>query len=107
MAYSLRLDDLVDKICQRDPLFRQLPSPCGGRQALRAEATVVDNVDAALVTVEQAQAAHEAETVLTVHEKGTANALAPSCSAPSSAPGIRLSVGPGDPPTRWGTTTAP
>ena len=40
--YSLRLDDLVDKTVERDPLFRQLPSPRRGRQAVRAE-PVVDN----------------------------------------------------------------
>ena len=53
-----------------------------------------------------AQAPHEAEVQLSVPERGTANALALWFSA-ELAPGISLSVGPGDPPTHWGMTTAP
>jgi len=41
-----------------------------------------------------------------VRARGTANALALWFSA-ELAPGISLSVGPGDPPTHWGMTTAP
>ena len=41
-----------------------------------------------------------------VHDQGTANALALWFSA-ELAPDISLSVGPGDPPTHWGMTTAP
>ena len=41
-----------------------------------------------------------------IHDHGTANALALWFSA-ELAPGISLSVGPGDPPTHWGMTTAP
>ncbi len=37
---------------------------------------------------------------------GTANALALWFSA-ELAPGVSLSIGPGDPPTHWGMTTAP
>ena len=47
-----------------------------------------------------------AETALPVRDHGTANALALWFSA-ELAPGISLSVGPGDPPTHWGMTTAP
>ena len=44
--------------------------------------------------------------MLPVRERGTANALALWFSA-QLAPGISLSVGPDDPPTHWGMTTAP
>ena len=47
-----------------------------------------------------------AETLFAVHDHGTANALALWFSA-ELAPGISLSVGPADPPTHWGMTTAP
>ena len=62
--------------------------------------------DAAVIPLAQAQAPHQAETLLPVREPGTANALALWFSA-GLAPGISLSVGPGDPPTHWGMTTAP
>lgn len=48
------------------------------------------------IRLEQAQAAHEAEVMLPVHDRGTANALALWFSA-ELAPGTSLSVGPGDP----------
>ena len=41
-----------------------------------------------------------------VRDHGTANALALWFST-ELAPGISLSIGPGDPPTHWGMTTAP
>jgi protein arginine N-methyltransferase 1 len=44
--------------------------------------------------------------LLPVRDHGTANALALWFSA-EVAPGVSLSVGPGDPPTHWGMTTAP
>ncbi len=62
--------------------------------------------NADVIPLEQARAPHEAEGVLTVHAHGTANALALWFSS-ELAPGISLSVGPGDPPTHWGMTTAP
>jgi hypothetical protein len=62
------------------------------------------NVD--LIPLEDAQAAHQADRLLLVPDHGTANALALWFSA-ELAPGISLSVGPGDPPTHWGMTTAP
>ena len=62
--------------------------------------------NAEMITLEEAQAPHEAETLLPVHEHGTANALALWFSA-ELTPGIPLSIGPGDPPTHWGMTTAP
>ena len=62
--------------------------------------------DVDLIPLEQARAPHEAEVLLPVHDHGTANALALWFSA-ELAPGVPLSVGPGDPPTHWGMTTAP
>ena len=102
--YSLRLDDLVDKTVNEILYSGSSRHLAAGDR--RSEPSRLWTTDAALVPVEQAQAAHEAETVLTVHEKGTANALALWFSA-ELAPGISLSVGPGDPPTHWGMTTAP
>ena len=102
--YSLRLDDLVDKTVNEVLYSGSSRHLAAGDR--RSEPSRLWTTDAALVPVEQAQATHEAETVLTVHEKGTANALALWFSA-ELAPGISLSVGPGDPPTHWGMTTAP
>ena len=72
----------------------------------RSGASRLWTTDADLIPLQQAQAPHEAETVLPVRACGTANALALWFSA-QLAPGISLSVGPGDPPTHWGMTTAP
>ncbi len=62
--------------------------------------------NANLITLEQAQAPHTAETLLHVRDPGRANALALWFSA-ELAPHTSLSVGPRDPATHWGTTTAP
>ena len=43
---------------------------------------------------------------MSVRAHGTANALALWFST-ELAPGVALSIGPGDPPTHWGMTTAP
>ena len=102
--YSLRLDNLVDKTVNE--ILYSGSSRHLAAADRRSEPSRLWTTDAALVPVEQAQAPHEAETVLTVHERGTANALALWFSA-ELAPGISLSVGPGDPPTHWGMTTAP
>ena len=72
----------------------------------RSEPGRLWTTDADTVSLEQAEAPHEAETLLQVREHGTANALALWFSA-DLAPGVSLSVGPGDPPTHWGMTTAP
>jgi hypothetical protein len=72
----------------------------------RSEPGQLWTTDAGLIPLQQAQAPHEAETVLPVRDYGTANALALWFSA-ELAPGVSLSVGPGDPPTHWGMTTAP
>ncbi|MGZ6638500.1 MAG: hypothetical protein ACXVII_37280 [Solirubrobacteraceae bacterium] len=72
----------------------------------RSEPRRLWTTDAGRIPLEQAQAPHQAELLLPVHDHGTANALALWFSA-ELAPGISLSVGPGDPPTHWGMTTAP
>ena len=72
----------------------------------RSEPSRLWTTNADRIPLEQAQAPHQAETLLPVHDHGTANALALWFSA-ELAPGIALSVGPGDPPTHWGMTTAP
>lgn len=102
--YGLRLDDLVDKTVNEilySGTFRHLAA--GDR---RSEPSRLWTTDADLITLERAQAPHEAETLLPVRNHGTANALALWFSA-ELAPGNSLSVGPGDPPTHWGMTTAP
>lgn len=102
--YGLRLDDLVDKTVNEilySGTFRHLAE--GDR---RSEPSRLWTTDADLITLERAQAPHEAETLLPVRNHGTANALALWFSA-ELAPGNSLSVGPGDPPTHWGMTTAP
>ena len=102
--YGLKLDDLVEMTVNEifySGTFRHLAA--GDR---RSEPGRLWTTDADLIPLEQAQAPHEAETLLPVREHGTANALALWFSA-ELAPGISLSVGPGDPPTHWGMTTAP
>jgi SAM-dependent methyltransferase len=102
--YGLRLDALVEMTVNEilySGTFRHLEE--GDR---RSEPGRLWTTDAELIPLEQAQAPHEAETLLPVRDPGTANALALWFSA-DLAPGISLSIGPGEPPTHWGMTTAP
>ncbi len=102
--YGLRLDELVNTTVNEilySGTFRHLAA--GDR---RSEPSRLWTTDTNQVPIEQAMAPHEAETLLQVREPGTANALALWFRA-QLAPGISLSVGPGDPPTHWGMTTAP
>ena len=102
--YGLRFDGLVDKTVNEilySGTFRHLAAG-----DTRSEPAPLWTTDADLIPLEQAQAPHEADTLLHVRDHGTANALALWFSA-DLAPGISLSVGPGDPPTHWGMTTAP
>ena len=89
---------------QRGHLRRLVPSPRGRRPAVRA-GPAVDDRDRADPDGTSGGTAR-GRGVLEVREAGTANALALWFSA-DLAPGIDLSVGPGDPPTHWGMTTAP
>jgi PRMT5 arginine-N-methyltransferase len=102
--YGLRLEGLLEMTVNEisySGTFRHLTA--GER---RSEPGRLWTTDADLISLEQAQAPHEAETALQVRDHGTANALALWFSADLAA-GISLSVGPGDPPTHWGMTTAP
>ncbi len=102
--YGIDFADLIDKTVNEisySGTFRHLVA-----DDLRSGPRPLWTTDANLVTLEQADAPHEAETVLPIHDRGTANALALWFSA-ELAPGVSLSIGPGDPPTHWGMTTAP
>ena len=102
--FGLKLDVLVQDTLNEiiySGTFRHLAA-----DDLRSEPRQLWTTNADRIAFEQAQAPHEAEALLTVHNHGTANALALWFSA-ELAPGISLSVGPGDPPTHWGMTTAP
>jgi hypothetical protein len=102
--YGLDLEDLIDKTVNEISYsggFRHLAA--GDR---RSEPSRLWTTDADLITIEEAQAPQEAETLLPIHERGTANALALWFSV-ELAPDISFSVGPGDAPTHWGMTTAP
>lgn len=72
----------------------------------RSQPGLLWTTDASTIPLDVAQAPHEAEVELKVHESGTANAIALWFSA-ELGPGVSLSIGPGDPPTHWGMTTAP
>ena len=107
-AYGLKLDEPGRDDRQRDLLF---PAPSGTSRPVtgaRSRRPVVPGDGrGGLIPLEQAQAPHEAETLLPVREHGTANALALWFSA-ELGPGISLSVGPGDRTDQhWGMTTGP
>ena len=102
--YGINLDDLVDKTVNEiiySGTFRHLAA-----DDLRSEPQPLWTTNAELVSLEEARAPHAAETRLPVRDRGTANALALWFSA-ELAPGVALTIGPGDPPTHWGMTTAP
>jgi len=102
--YGLRLDGLVEMTVNEiiySGSFRHL-----GEGDRRSEPGRLWTTDVELIPREQAEAPQEVETLLRVRDPGTANALALWFSA-DLAPGISLSVGPGDAPTHWGMTTAP
>jgi SAM-dependent methyltransferase len=102
--FGLRLEVLVEDTVNEimySGTFRHL-----AEDDRRSEPRELWTTNADRIPLEQARAPHEAEMLLTAHDHGTANALALWFSA-ELAPGISLSVGPGDPPTHWGMTTAP
>ncbi len=102
--YGLRFDDLVEKTVNEisySGSFRHLAA-----SDKRSDASRLWTTDASRIPIGEAQAPHEAETLLSVRTHGTANALALWFSA-ELAPTISLSIGPGAPPTHWGMTTAP
>ena len=101
--YGLRLDGLVDMTVNE--IIYSGSSRHLAEDDLRSEPGRLWTTETELIPIEQALAPHAAETQLHVRG-GTANALALWFSADVAA-GTSLSVGPGDPPTHWGMTTAP
>jgi protein arginine N-methyltransferase 1 len=102
--YGLGLDKLVEMTVNEisySGTFRHLAAGDS-----RSESARLWTTDANQISLEQALAPHAALVQLPVREHGTANALALWFST-ELAPGVSLSVGPGDPPTHWGMTTAP
>ncbi len=102
--YGLELGDLIDRTANEisySGTFRHLAT-----NDRRSEPSRLWTTDTASITLEEAGAAQEVETELRVRDHGSANALALWFSA-ELAPGVQLSIGPGDPPTHWGMTTAP
>ena len=72
--YGLRLDDLLEKTVNEifyTGTFRHLAA-----RDKRSDASRLWTTNAGLIPRQQAQAPHEAETVLPVRDYGTANALA-------------------------------
>ena len=102
--YGLKLDDLAEMTVNEIFYTGTLRHLAEGDR--RSGPGRLWATDAELISLEKAQAQNEAETLLPVSEHGTANALALWFSA-ELEPGISLSVGPGDPQTHWGMTTAP
>jgi hypothetical protein len=93
--YGLRLDDLVEKTVNEilySGTFRHLAA-----SDMRSEPSLLWTTDADLIPLEQAQAPHEAETLLRV--ANTDGQRARTVVQRRAAPGISLSVGPADPPT--------
>ena len=102
--YGLELEGLIEKTVNEisySGAFRHFA--VGDR---RSEPGRLWTTRAEVIALEEAMAPHEAETVLHVHDHGTANALALWFSA-ELTPDVTLSNGPDDPPTHWGMTTAP
>jgi SAM-dependent methyltransferase len=102
--YGLRLDGLVEMTVNEilySGTYRHLTG-----DDTRSEPGRLWTTDTDVIPLERAEAPHEAETLLRVRDPGTANALALWFGA-ELAPGISLSIGPADPPTHWGMTTAP
>jgi SAM-dependent methyltransferase len=102
--YGIELGDLVAKTVNEISYsggFRHLAA-----SDRRSEPAQLWTTSAGVIPLEQARAPHHAEGLLAIHEYGSANALALWFSA-ELVPGVSLSVGPRDPATHWGMTTAP
>jgi SAM-dependent methyltransferase len=102
--YGLDLGDLVEKTVNE--VFYSGPGRHLTEADLRSGGARLWTTDATRISLEEARSPHEAEVALPVAGRGTANALGLWFSAELAA-GTTLSIGPGDPPTHWGMTTAP
>jgi SAM-dependent methyltransferase len=102
--YGLNLGALVEKTVNE--MFYSGPTRHLAVEDLRSEPAKLWTVDPARIPIEKARSAHEAEVPLHVTRAGTASALGLWFTAELHA-GTTLSIGPGDPPTHWGMTTAP
>ncbi len=102
--YGIDLEDLIEKTVNEisySGSFRHLAA-----DDTRSAPGRLWTTDTREIPLHDAQSPFEAEVELLVRDHGAANALALWFSA-SLAPGIELSIGPGDPATHWGMTTAP
>jgi hypothetical protein len=102
--YELAFDGLIEATINEisySGSFRHLATA-----DMRSEPGRLWTTDSEVIPLERAMGAQEARTTLDIRGRGTANALALWFSA-ELAPGVSLAVGPGDPPTHWGMTTAP
>ena len=102
--YGINLEGLVEKTVNEigySGTFRHLAAA-----DLRSEPAALWTTVAGSISMSEAEAPHEAEVTLRAPASGEANALALWFTA-DLAPGVSLAVGPGDPPTHWGMTTAP
>ena len=102
--YGLQLDALVEMTVNEIVYSGSLRHLAAAD--LRSEPGQLWTTDTAEVSLTRVQAPYGAETRLAIPTRGTANALALWFSA-ELAPHVTLSVGPGDPTTHWGMTTAP
>ncbi len=102
--YGLRLDGLVEMTVNEIIYSGSFFHLAEGDK--RSEPGLLWTTDVEQIAIGEAEAPQEAEALLRVRDAGTANALALWFSA-DLAPGTSLSIGPGDPPTHWGMTTAP
>ncbi len=103
-AYGLNLNSLVEVTV--DEVFYSSPERHLTVEDQRSAAAELWTTDARRISLDRAQAPHEAEVVLPISSPGVANALGLWFSAELTA-GTTLSIGPGSPPTHWGMTTAP
>jgi SAM-dependent methyltransferase len=102
--YGLNLSGLVGRTVNE--VFYSGPGRHLTDGDLRSEPAELWATDTARITLEEARAPHEADIIMPVSRSGVANALGLWFSAELYT-GTTLSIGPGDPPTHWGMTTAP
>jgi SAM-dependent methyltransferase len=102
--YGMSLDGLIEKTVNE--VFYSGPGRHLVEGDVRSGAAELWTTDTTRISLEQARAPHEAEVLLPVPRRGTANALGLWFTA-ELVPGTTLSIEPGSPPTHWGMTTAP